>query len=209
MSAIYVLNLQTGEQRRLTSFGQNCSGAWSPDGAFLALSFGTEQSSDIYVVSLDGKHMRRLTDSQGINVRPMWSPNGKAIVYTAVAVPGAENKTAGVYVIDAAGTNKRRVSDMMAFEADWSVDGKWLLLKSATGLSLTDVNGGKTIDLTHGSVRPLDAVFTPDGQEVVFRSNHEGDWNLYAVGLNGKSLRRITGTLTASMFCLSPLLSRR
>ena len=30
MSAIYVLNLRTGERRRLTSFGKNCSGSHCP-----------------------------------------------------------------------------------------------------------------------------------------------------------------------------------
>lgn len=209
MSAVYLLSLRTGEQRRLTSFGQNCSGAWSPDGTQLALSFGTEQSSDIYTISLDGKHTRRLTDSQIINLKPEWSPNGKAIVYVSAAPPGGEDQPAGVYVIDAAGAGKKRVSDMMAFEAAWSPDGRSLLLQSASGLILTDADGKKKTDLMPGLGRPLDAVFTPDGREVMFRSNHEGQWNLYAVDLNGAHLRRITGDLSSSMFCLSPLLSKR
>ncbi len=206
MSAIYLLDLQTGKHRRLTSFGQNCSGAWSPDGNYLALSFGTEQKSDIYTVSLDGKHTWRLTDSQMINTRPMWSPNGKAIVFVSIAPLGAEGEAAGVYLVDPAGTNKRRISNAPAFRASWSPDAKLLLLQSATGLALINVEGNKPMDLMPpGISRPLDAVFTPDGQEVMFRSNHEGDWNLYAVSLKGAGLRRITGNLTVSTFCLSPL----
>ena len=208
MSAIYVLNLQTGEQRRLSSFGQNCSGAWSPDGTQLALSFGTDQYSDIFTVSLDGKHTRRLTDSKSINIRPAWSPDGKALAYVSVAAPGAEDGSAGVYVTNADGTNKRRVSSMIAFGAAWSPDGKSLLLQWAGGASLADADGKKTINVTPGIGRSMDAVFTPDGQEVMFRSDHEGEWYLFAVNLNGSNLRKITGNLSASMFCLSPLLSR-
>jgi TolB protein len=209
MSAIYVLSLPTGEQKRLTSFGQNCSGTWSPDGSSVALSFGNEQKSDIYTARLDGKQTRRLTESQAINLRPVWSPNGKAIAYVSVAPPGAEDVDAGVYVIDAAGAGKRRVSDMIAFEASWSPDGMWLLLQSAAGLALTDADGKKTMNLIPGIGRPLDAVFTPDGQKVIFRSNHEGDWYLFTVDLTGGNLKRTTGKLSASTFCLSPLLSRR
>ncbi len=207
LSAIYALSLRTGEQKRLTSYGQNCSGTWSPDGKYLALSFGTQQSSDVYTVSLDGKHTRRLTDSQAsqaINTRPVWAPDGKAIAYLSYT-----DQTAGVYVTDALGSLKKRISDMPVSRVAWSADGRWLLLQSASGISLTDADGKKIISLAPRIGRPLEATFTPDGREVMFRSNHEGDWNLYAVDLSGAHVRRITGHLSASMFCLSPLLSRR
>ena len=203
MSAIYLLDLKTGEQRRVTSFGQNCSGAWSPDGTQLALSFGAQDESDIYTASLDGRHTRRITDSQAVYVRPAYSPDGRSLAYVSVA------PQPGVYVVDAAGTGPRRVSDTSVFEVTWSPDGRSLLLQSAAGISLTDVAGGKSINLTPGVGRPLDAVFTPDGREVMFRSNHEGDWQLYAVDLGGANLRRVTGSLSASAFCLSPLLSKK
>jgi Tol biopolymer transport system component len=206
MSAVYVLRLRTGEQRRMTSFGYNCSGSWSPDGTQLVLSFGTEQSSDIYTVSLDGKHTRRLTDSQSIKTKTAWSPNGKAIVYISSVAPGGEDQAAGVYVIDAMGTARKSAFDGMASEVAWSPDGNFLLIQSAGGLILTDADGRRKINLLPGLDRPLDAVFTPDGREVMFRSNHEGQWNLYTVDLNGANLRRMTGNLSASMFCLSPLL---
>jgi Tol biopolymer transport system component len=204
MSAVYVLNLTTGEQRRLTSFGKNCSGAWSPDGAQIALSFGTDQSSDIFAVSLDGKHARRLTDSKALNIRPEWSPNGKAIAFVSVATPGGMDDNAGVYVMDANGANMKRVGKSTPSRVHWSPDGKSLLLQSADGLILTDIGGAKALNLAPGIGRPLDGVFTPDGQEVMFRSNHEGEWHLYAVDLGGAHLRKITGRLSASSFCLSP-----
>jgi TolB protein len=208
LSAIYILNLRTGAQRRLTSFGRNCSGSWSPDGRQLALSFGTEQSSDIYVVSLKGKHMNRLTDSKSINTKPAWSPDGKQIAYLSASPAGAEDSATGVFVIDAAGANKQRVSDMVAFSASWSPDGKRILLQTGYGLVLADIAGNKTVNPAPSIGRPLDALFSPDGREIIFRSNHEGEWRLYAVGLNGTGLRKITGKLSASTFCISPLQSK-
>jgi Tol biopolymer transport system component len=212
MSAVYILDTKTGDQRRLTSFGQHCSGSWSPDGSYLALSFGTEKSSNIFTSSPDGQHVRRLTDSQAINLKPKWSPDGKSLVFVSIAPQGEGNETPGVYVIDSAGTNSRRVSDMEASNAHWSPDGKSLLLQSATGLVLLDLENDKTVTLAPRIGRPLDGVFTPDGREVMFRSNHEGTWNLYAVDLtaamdlNRADIKRLTGRLTASTFCLSPLM---
>jgi Tol biopolymer transport system component len=206
VSAIYILDVRTGQQKRVTELGQHCSAAWSPDGTRLALSFGSERSSDIYVASLDGKHTRRLTDSSAINIKPVWSPNGKTLAYVAASVPGEETPGAGIYVTDAEGTNKKQVTNMMISEVSWSPEGKALLLQSVTGLYIVGPGGENLVKISGIVERPMDAVFTPDGQKVMFRSNHEGDWHLYTVDLSGANLRRIIGQLSASQFCASPLL---
>jgi Tol biopolymer transport system component len=208
MSAIYLFYLRTGEHQRLTSFGQNCSGDWSPDGSHLALSYGTDKNSDVYNIDLKAKQTRRLIDSPGMNIKPAWSPDGRSIAYISVAASGPAGEPGGVYVIKPDGSGKRRVSDVDAYEADWSPDGGSLLVHTAGDIYLASADGKKFVGLTHGLGRPLDATFTPDGSEVMFRSNHEGEWHLYAVDLQGTKMRRISGRLTASAFCLSPLLSK-
>jgi TolB protein len=202
------LNLETGKSRRLTSFGKHSSGSWSPNGTQLALSFGTEQMSDIYVAGVDGVHTRRLTDSQAINTNPAWSPDGTMIVYISISPAGAEDKDAGVYVMDPAGASKRRISAMAASSAAWSPDGKLLLLQSAAGIILTDPEGAKAENPLPQIARPMDAQFTPDGKQIIFRSDHEGERYLYAVELKDWNVKRITGKLSASTYCLSPLRSK-
>jgi Tol biopolymer transport system component len=205
MSAIYILTLETGEQQRLSELGKNCFGDWSPDGARLALSFGTDQSSDIFIVSLDGRHKRCLTDSKSINTKPVWSPDGKSIAYISADSPGSTDRSPGVYVVNADGSGKKRVSDTDGYNVAWSPDGKSLLIQSAAQLVVASADGSRSSDLTPVIGRPLDAVFTPDGKEVMFRLNYEGIWHLYAVKLDTKKPRQLTGYLSASTFCLSPL----
>lgn len=204
LSAVYLLNLQTGESRRVTGFGQNCYGSWSPDGSNLALAFGDQQASDIYIASLNGRHTRRITDSHAINIKPVWSPDGKRIAFISID-PQSEGGASSAYLIDADGTSKRRVSDLNVYEVSWSTSGKSLLIQSADGLSLAYPDENRTVRLTNVVVQPRDAVFTPDGQGVMFRSNHEEDWYLYRINLNGGNLRKISSRLSASTFCLSPL----
>jgi len=110
--------------------------------------------------------------------------------------------------MDASGAGKKRLSAMSASSALWSPDGKQLLLQSAAGIALADLNGGKTLNPVPHVARPLDAQFTPDGDSITFRSNHEGEWHLYSVELTGKNLKRLTGKLSAATYCLSPLRSK-
>jgi len=204
MSAAYLVNLQTREKRRVTGFGQNCYGSWSPDGKSLALSFGNEQSTEIFGVGLDGKHSHRIDEGLATNIKPVWSPDSKRIAYISISSE-AEGGAAAAYVVNADGTNRKRLGTLTVQEILWSTDGKSLLVQSPGVLNLVYVDQGTTVALTGGTVEPRDAVFTPDGKEVMFRSDHEGDWHLYVVDLKSRKVRRITGQLTASMFCLSPL----
>jgi Tol biopolymer transport system component len=203
LSAVYLVDLQTGENRRVTGFGQNCYGSWSPDVKRLALTFG-EQNSDLYVATLDG-HTRQLTESKAVNIKPVWSPDGKKIAYLSIA-SSADGGAMGAWIIGADGSGNRRLGDVNAFDVSWSSNGECLLLQSPGEAQLFYPDGNRIVSLTNGVIQPRDSVFTPDGKSVIFRSNHEGDWYLYAVDLKGSRPKRITGNLSASTFCLSPLI---
>ncbi len=207
-SAIYIVDVQSGTTRRVTALGKNCFADWSPDGTRLALSSGTDTESNIFVVSIDGKHVRRLTDSSTLNLNPVWSPNGRTVAFMSLPSAGSENRETGVYTIEADGTNLRHVSDLICYDLSWTPDGRQLMLKSAVGIYLAATGGGKPTRLDLGSDRPLDAVFTPDGKDIMYRSNDEGEWQLYSVSIIGGKRRRVTSQMSASSFCLSPLLSK-
>ncbi len=206
-SAVYLVDPRTGSTQRVTSLGRNCFASWSPDSTRLVLSSGDDLETNIYVASLDGKHVRRLTGSRTLNIRPVWSPNGETIAYLALPAPGAADADAGVYLIDADGTQGRRITDITGYDLSWSPAGTLLMVQSSAGIYLTGSKGEKSVRLSIASDRALDAAFTPDGKEIMYRSSHEGEWHLYRVGLNGGTSRRVTGRLSASSFCLSPLMS--
>ncbi len=52
--------------------------SWSPDRCNIAfVRFSREGRNDIYVMSVDGKKIRRLTSDPGQDIFPDWSPDGK------------------------------------------------------------------------------------------------------------------------------------
>jgi TolB protein len=207
LASVYVLDLQTGGKTRLAGSGRNCSASWSPDGTRLAVSFGDAENGGIYLMSADGQHSSHLTDASTIDCRPKWSPDGKSVAYVAYPKTEADAKDAGVFVIAADGTSKKRVTAEEVYYVRWSPDGSMLLLQFANGVRLVDLVRKKQVLLSAGLRREVNAIFTPDGKGVMYCSDDEGAWNIYSIGPDGQKRKKITGRTNSSNFCLSPLLT--
>jgi len=53
----------------------------SPDGRFVAFAEGAAGMHDIHVLALDGRTSYRITDHPADDVQPLWSPDGRHIVF--------------------------------------------------------------------------------------------------------------------------------
>jgi Tol biopolymer transport system component len=83
-AGIFVVDIETGSIDRLDSnkTGENCQAVWSPDGkqiVYQTTRHHPETQYDLYIVELEGREHRRLTDHGG--GLPAWSPDGEWIIY--------------------------------------------------------------------------------------------------------------------------------
>ncbi len=97
---IYILDLETRKVRNLTRApGGDFRPCWSPDGQMIAFSSdrGTKvraaighweqvQAASVYVVSVDGSGLRKLSRDGQLAGSPKWSPDGKRLVFYEVAI---------------------------------------------------------------------------------------------------------------------------
>jgi Tol biopolymer transport system component len=131
---LYVMNADGTGVRQLTSNADfDSAPSWSPDGRRIlferapagTFTPGTEaQEKDVYVMRADGTHVRRLTDSPGIDEGPEFSPDG-----TKIAFSSARDGQQEIYVMDADGSNPRRLTGNPARDEspDWQalpLDGR-------------------------------------------------------------------------------------
>src|SRR5919197_1732873 len=104
--------------------------SYSPDGTKIAFRHGDdliEPSGDeeVYVMDADGTHVQRLTNNGDFDSAPAWSPDGRLIAFEnapgPTLQPGVEPQEKDIYVMNADGTDVRRLTDYPARDEspDW------------------------------------------------------------------------------------------
>ena len=198
--------------KQLTSVPGRTSGwpVWSPDGSRIAIDTNRNDPStndavdvnDVYTMNADGSDLRKLTDSKGVSGDPAYSPNGKLIALEADR--GGGHPMQGIYVVNARdGSGIRRVTTVpVAASVDhaprFSPDGKRLVFTrdvddSTAALFVVDLDGSNLVRITPDTMKPGDAVWSPDGTQIVFEADtaefpRGGAW---LVGPDGTGLRSL------------------
>jgi len=134
---------------------------------------------DIYVMLPDGTGVRRVTvtetvagESRGSWV-PAWSPDDKQIVFASNRDEGG---SANLYVVDADGSNLRRLTRHTGFDytPDWSPDGERIAFMSTRDGSpdvyVMDSGGSNVTRLTEGEENLCCPDWSPDGVRIAFHA---------------------------------------
>lgn len=153
LGTIWLMNVETGESRQLTSGTSMDAGLkWSPDGKRLAFMSPRNEKPQIFVIPVDGGEAIQLTKlKQGVGSGPSWSPDGQHIAFTAVpkeemrdfskpyrvtrsvyrfnGMEYLDDVVQSIYIVPTSGGDVRRVTkdDFMNTAPHWSPDGKKLL----------------------------------------------------------------------------------
>ncbi|MBI3074516.1 MAG: Tol-Pal system beta propeller repeat protein TolB [Deltaproteobacteria bacterium] len=104
---IYVMNADGSSQRRLTFKGNyNQTPDWSPKGDRIAFTARDERYRfDIFTVDVKSGDIERLTQDQGNNEEPSYSPDGRLMTFISSRT-GARQ----VWVMSSRGFNQRQIS---------------------------------------------------------------------------------------------------
>jgi Tol biopolymer transport system component len=161
------------------------SAAVSPDGTTIAfgdVNTGQNRDIGIHLASIDGSDVRPLTPGAGPGVDgeddAAFSPDGKWIAFERVVNPNAAQS--GLFIIRPDGTGLRRLTDDAsgAGYPRWSPDGSHILFSNgASQLWVVDVKTRKTKRLSdpHDPGLSIDANWSPDGKQIVYRHFTPGD----------------------------------
>ena len=104
---IYVKDLASGEERRLTFRGSyNASPAWSPTGEWIAYTAQTGSSFDLYLIDPETGFTTPLVIHPRSDEDPAWSPDGRKLVFSS-----NRRGRRDLYRIDVDGRHLQRLTD--------------------------------------------------------------------------------------------------
>jgi serine/threonine-protein kinase len=164
------------------------SGRLSPDGRRVASGIFTDTGHDLWVVNLASGTPTRLTFG-GVNDNPVWTPDGREIVYS-VEASGKD----GLHTLHADGSGQPALllAGTGLSPASLTPDGKTLLFTQAGAsgsrvmvLPLASPAGGKPHPLHDSTGSETGAAVSPDGQWVAFESRESGRSEVYVTPFPG------------------------
>ncbi len=183
--------------------GEPAAQATSSNGKIVYVGYDVEaEKQDIYTMNADGTGVANLTRQYtdptwsplgNAHGSPEWSPDGTKISFTGTALSDIGSCCSrNVYVMDADGTNLKRLTNTPSFsegedfQATWAPDGSWLAFVSTRGdpyddrdIYRMDADGTNQQQLTFadpGSDTPArvsdeQPSVSPDGTKIAFASN--------------------------------------
>jgi TolB protein len=115
---VFVMNQSGGEVQRVTFRGyHNQTPSWCPDPSKPLLAFtGRDQSLDIFTVNLNTQQYTRITQAQGVNKDPAFSPDCRMIAFHS------SRRGGGIYLSNPSGFNQNLVLEGHAETIDWSAE---------------------------------------------------------------------------------------
>ena len=208
---LYLFDGPGSEPRRLTTDpGLDYNGVISPDGRWVVFTSERSGNPDLYVLDLEGDaEPRPLVESPALEDAAAISPDGRRLLFVSTRDGNADIFATRFRPWDPAAAEEAVNLTRQAagdYNPAFSPDGTRILFSSsrdttvatstgagppaaylASELYVMQADGSAVRRLTHHEDWDGAPAWTPDGRQVVFYSQRDGDPRIYRAGIDGRN----------------------
>jgi hypothetical protein len=168
-----------------------------------------DENPEIYLMSIDGKNVVRLTQNTSFDIMPSFSPDGSKIAFVSERDGNPE-----IYVMNSDGTNPIRLTNNYSYDysPSWSPDGTKIIFVSNRGdtnvqgsspvskisfkIFVMNADGTNQTKLSESSFEDESPRWSPDGSKIAFVSKRDGNSEIYVMSSDGTNSLRLTNSPT-------------
>ena len=133
----------------------------------------SDNDSELYTISSDGKTVKRLTNNSYEDATPAYSPDGKRIAFTSNRYGGSGDYDIFIMNPGVGVKNLTNTREPWEASAAWSPDGSKIAFARGGDIFVRNVDGTNERLLTGVSFNGSPS-WSPDGSRIVFDSLREG-----------------------------------
>ena len=213
---VFIFDIESGQQEIVGDFpGMTFAPRFSPDGKKIILSYASPEvgNSEIYILNLETREKKRITNSTAIDVSGSFAPNGKRVVFNS-----DRNGRRHLYVANSDGKNVKRISREGGsyYTPVWSPRGDMIAFTKQEGgqfyIGIMETDGSNERMIAK-SFHVEGPTWAPNGRYLLYfmeertaEDGSGGESSLYLIDLTGHNERKIFTPLGGSDPAWSPLM---
>ena len=151
----------------------------------------------VFVMRSDGTDPQQLTERHANDTAPMWSPDGRSLLYVSDRDGNRE-----VYLMSADGSSQLNLTRHPAedWTPCWSPDGLQVAFASFRDenweIYAMAADGSNPRRLTRSPAADYAPVWSPDGERIAFVSDRSGNLDIWTIAPDGSGLSQFTSDAT-------------
>lgn len=204
---LWIANRDGSNPRRLTiDEGVESSPVFSPDGTSIAFSAQYDGNTDVFIVPSAGGVPKRLTWHPSWDFVQDFTPDGKQVLFNSRRT-NYTNRHAKLYTVPVEGGRPTELPIPTVFSGSMSDDGKYIAYNpiytafaqwknyrggTQSRIWIYDTNSQEVTEIPKPAGGSNDATPQWIGNKVYFRSDRNGEFNLYSYDLSSRSVTQHT-----------------
>jgi len=197
--AIYLSDEQGKIRIKVVDAPNNAGGypAVSPTGKQIAFygKYDKRKTWSIHTADIDGNNLRRLTNLKNVwDSGPAWSPDGKTIAFARTYKDSNGDWQDEIWLMNEDGSEQRQIQEIEGQAPEFMQDGRLLFESKASPsqISIANIDGSDVIQLTSDDTNNMQPKISPDGTQITYISNRDGNQEVYVMDIDGSNHKRLT-----------------